>query len=80
MIDTPPYCRIEAKLDNPKAAWYVPNSVNIADVVPIWTVPGGGRLREHMTDSLDEAIQWAIARSELRMAGAEQHKRKLIRR
>lgn len=41
---------VRAKEDNPNAGWYAPNSVNVRDIVPTFTVPGGGISSSDITD------------------------------
>ena len=54
-----------------KAGWYVPNSVNVRDIVPEWRISGGGVETNDMTDSLSAAFKQAIAYTEQHIRTAE---------
>ena len=67
------FCRIEAATDANRAGWHVLNSVNVDDIVPVWTVPGGGRLSDNMTRNLSESIEVAKKYTRQRIVDAERH-------
>jgi len=55
----PGYCLSEVKIDSKNAMWYVPNSVRVSDIVPVWTTSGGGRTKDSMFNNIEDAISQA---------------------
>lgn len=63
--------------DREDAGWYVPNSVIVRDCVPSWRLPGGGVVKDQLTD-LPTAIDKSITHTKSRIADAEAHLKKLL--
>ena len=73
----PSMCKKTTSFDNAGAGWYVRNSVRVQDIIPEWTLPGGGICREYLKDDVAECLMVAINYSKHRILEAEEHIRKL---
>jgi hypothetical protein len=75
----PSICKKTTSLDNTSAGWHVRNSVRVQDIVPEWTLPGGGICRDDLKYNVSECLKEAINYSKHRILDAEAHIRKLER-
>jgi len=75
----PDICKKRASFDNINAGWYARNSVRVQDVVPEWTLSGGGIGRDDLSSNLAECLKISIRYSKQRIAEAESHIKKLER-
>lgn len=73
----PDICKKTTSFDRVNAGWYVRNSVRVQDIVPEWTLPGGGICRDYLKDDIVECLNMAISYSKQRISEAEAHIKEL---
>jgi hypothetical protein len=75
----PSICKKTTSFDRADAGWYVRNSVRVQDIVPEWTLPGGGICQNYLKYDIVECLNVAINYSQNRILEAEAHIKKLQR-
>ena len=67
-----------ASWDSLEAGWSVSDSVNIIDLIPVWTLPGGGILKKDLISDYQTALELAINYTERHIKKAQRHLEMLI--
>lgn len=73
----PEICIIHSDLDSLSAGWYVPNSIYVDDIIPVWREPGGGVTKTELVDTVESALDKGISYTKKRIDHCKQHLAKL---